>query len=244
LASFLRQHPDVCLPAQKEAHFFDDFSTSQYHSGQTRQEIEALYQRYYPHYAKERIVADATPVYMYFPWVAERVQAYNPQMKWILLLRDPVARALSHYHMEWGRCQECLPAWRAFLTERWRIRPDPSDFHESWRRYSYLDRGRYSRQIAHILKYFPPGQLLLITTGGLWFEHERTLCKVYGFLGLETPGRIPVRERVFAGSADGQSHAGLRSLLRHYYAIERWRLRRLLMSLDVDVTAFLKERLI
>ena len=50
-----------------------------------------------------------------------RIARYNPAMRWIVLLREPAERALSHHHMERSRGRERWPLWLALLLERWRL---------------------------------------------------------------------------------------------------------------------------
>ncbi len=223
LAHFLGQHPEVCLPNRKEAHFFDDYSDSPYRPDLSDSEIASLYQAYFPDYRGQKVVLDATPSYMYFPQVAERVYRYNPQMKWILLLRDPVERALSHYAMEYGRSFESLSLGRALLLEPWRLRRDRTKFHEGLRRYSYLDRGKYARQIRHILRFFPADQLCILSSQNLWEAHEETLEQVYAFLQISRPPQLPPRQRIFAGKKR-KEYSVLRFFLRFYYLPEKIRM--------------------
>ena len=196
LAHFLRAHPEICMPKHKEVHFFDapDFSEEA--------DDTALARRYRKAFPKEltgRVVGDATPVYAYLPWVAGRVRRYNPGMKWILLLRDPVERAISHYAMERARGAEFLPLPLALRLERLRLWQDRhrAAWKTSLRHHSYLDRGRYSRQIARLWEHFPKEQVLVVESSVLRGRHEETLRTVYRFLGVREDVEVPPPETVF-----------------------------------------------
>jgi len=87
-----------------------------------------------------------------FPYLApERVRATVPDAKLIALLRDPVDRALSHYHHEVALGREPLTFEQAIEAEPERTRGEeerlarePGYFSHAWWDYAYLARGRYA----------------------------------------------------------------------------------------------------
>ena len=89
LDSFLRQHPEICMPTtRKELHFFD------------REEENRDYKKYHrnfkPKKNQHRVIGEASPIYMYWETAPYRIWKYNPQMKWILALRNPVEIGRAH----------------------------------------------------------------------------------------------------------------------------------------------------
>ena len=198
LAHFLSLHPEIFLPNGKEAHFFD---RPAYPDGSSREFVARRYREKFPTASRGRFVGDATPIYMYLPFVPERVHRHNPAMKWILLLREPVARAVSHYSMSRKRGRERLAPALAFRLEAfrlWRDRRRPVTGQSSLRHHSYLDRGFYSRQIARIREFFPAEQVLVLTAEHLRRRHEETLREVYAFLGIEDRTILPPTAEIFA----------------------------------------------
>ncbi len=196
LARFLAQHPEICFSKHKETHFFDrpDFPEQA-----SFDELNTQYVRKFPKDWAGKIVGEATPVSMYLPGVAERIQAYNPAMKWVLLLRHPVERAVSHYSMERARGYERLPLPMALRAERFRLWYDRGwmAWRTSLRHHSYLDRGRYSGQIERLWRLFGREQVLVLTSDQLRDRHTETLQAVYGFLGLQDSGIFAEPEAVF-----------------------------------------------
>jgi hypothetical protein len=167
---------------------------------------------------------------MYLPWVAPRVRAYNPAMKWILLLRDPVERAISHYRMERGRGAEWLPLPMALRLEglrRWRDR-GRTDWRSSLRTHSYLDRGYYSRQIGHLWQSFPREQVLVLTSDELRTQHRETLQLVYAFLGIDDRTILPQPATVFATEDKTPVSRADRAWIRRRFEAEITRLERML----------------
>ena len=224
LAHFLNQHPEICLPTQKEAHFFD---AADFPDGETPTASGERYRKLFPADLQGRLYGDATPIYMYLPEVAVRVWRYQPAMKWIVLLRDPVERAMSHYQMERARGNEPLSFDAAIAAENDRLRRDRDNraWNSSVRLHSYVTRGLYTRQIRRIRQWFGTGAVLILTTGELRHRHEETLRRVYGFLGVVDRDFLPPAEVVFATKDPLPISVELKARMRRRFIWEMWKLR-------------------
>ncbi|MFN3362066.1 MAG: sulfotransferase domain-containing protein, partial [Pseudanabaenaceae cyanobacterium] len=194
LAQFLSQHPDICLAPVKEVHFFDydrhyQLGADYYHS-------------FFPNYAGQTSIGEATPIYMYLPHVAPRIAQYNPHMKLIVLLRNPIDRAYSHYQMELQRKWEFLPFPLAIALEPLRLRlPQNLDAERTAKRvHSYCDRGFYTAQLENLYRYFPREQVLVLLQEDLANDHEGTLRQIYQFLGVNAPPQLPAPAQVLVGN--------------------------------------------
>jgi len=236
LAKFLAQHPEICFAPSKEVHFFDSVDYNSAGVGVSlpegyRGELNHHYQKAFPNWQGQKIIGEATPIYMYLPFVAERIHRYNPQMKLIFLLRDPVERAISHYNMELGRGLEWLSLPMAIALEPYRLRKDRHNFQEksSLRCHSYIDRGFYAQQIINMQQYFPTGQMLFIKTSDLWQQHQLVLQNIYNFLGLIDRTFMPKQELVFKQEKYSKFHP-IGYALTKYYLQQKFRQSNLLLS--------------
>ena len=176
LASFLRQHPQICMPEKKELHFFDRDENFR---------REPSYRGYHGHFrpGKEQIIlGEATPIYMYWDPAPERIWKYNPEMKWIVILRDPAERAFSAWKMETSRKRENLGFEEAIRQEAERSR---KALPLQERTFSYVDRGFYAPQLRRLFQIFGRGCCLVLLNEDLRREHEKTLRKVFGFLAVD-----------------------------------------------------------
>lgn len=198
LAAYLARHPAIALPRGKEAHVFDapDFDEAA--------DAGAIDARYVTHFDARPpgvLHGDATPIYMLHPRLIARIHRYNPAMRWILLLRHPVDRALSHYHMERARGDESLPLWLALALERWRLRGHADDFalDSPLRRHSYRLRGDYARQLDALHACFPREQVLVLRQEALADAPGAAVARCLAFLGLPA---------VISGDAYPRVHAG------------------------------------
>lgn len=213
LAEFVAEHPMIEIASNKEAHVFDaaDFSEDWF-NGEITKRYEPLFTD-----APGVLRGEATPIYIYLPGVVGRLRRYNPGLKLIVLLRDPVERAYSHYRMEFARGNESLPFWLALLLERWRLHRDRHSLADSSaiRRNSYRDRGYYNRQLRHVLSEFKPEQLLVLRTEELRKQHEKTMRQVFSFLGVQHH-EVKARE-VFSQPASIKEVPVASRLLRKFY---------------------------
>ncbi len=237
LARYLQSQPDIRLPAGKEAHVFDDPRAADW----TAERFEAEYQAHFPRMqlSGSAICGDATPIYCFHPALIERIARYNPAMQWIILLRDPVERAISHYYMERNRAHERRSLAAALLFEPWRLRGRADDFSADspLRCHSYCTRGRYSRQLDALYAHFPPDQVLVLRSMDLLAHPRHAMDRVHAFLGVAAPTESVTFERVFQGHYGSQSrHPWVRWVLRQRFRRELSLLRsRHGISFDVDL---------
>jgi hypothetical protein len=222
LHEYLSDVPALELPAIKEAHFFDD-----------EERVDWQAPDYDPYHAlfgdSARLWGEATPIYLYWPNALERIRAYNPAMKLILLFRDPVERAWSHWKMEYARGKEterfnwCIRDGRARLANS---KPYPGFD----RVYSYVERGFYGRQLARALDLFPREQMLLLRSEGLRLDPTGTIGAICSFLGVPPP-KAPIAPRKARVAADIDYPEELTpddvTFLQHQFADEMERFRRL-----------------
>ena len=191
LFAYLREHPELCAPVQKELHFFDDESRDW--SAPDYAALEALF----PAGSRARPRFDITPIYGFWPPAIARIHAYNPQARLIYLFRDPFERAWSHWCMEYARGFETLPFSEAIRAGRARLAELPP-LARAQRIYTYLERGFYTGQVRRALRYFPREQLLFLRSQDLLHDHARALCKIADFLGISPfAATAPKREQPF-----------------------------------------------
>ena len=198
---FLALHPDICTATQKETHFFvrDVF----FRGGPPKYEwLEFSFQ----HHRGERALGESTPEYMYFSEAGERMHAYNPDLKLILLLRDPADRAYSQYRMAVARGLERRPFDLA-------LREDLAL--DGGREGTYTAGGFYLPCIRGLLERFPRRQLLFLRSEDLRDHHLQTLRTAYAFLGVD-PEFAPEQRMLLTGPGPPLPAADRRRLVDLY----------------------------
>jgi len=173
--SWLSQHPDICGPmAMKDYGFFtrDDF----YNKGFAW--LSSVYEEVFN---DEEIILQGSVHYIFFENALRRIQKFNPEAKFILLLRNPVERAISAYEYAVKFNYEQLPINEAFLKEHERMKDEDI---QVLSQLTYKHHGLYFRQIQIFLKYFQKEQLKVILFDDITTQPERVLAKTYEFLGV------------------------------------------------------------
>ena len=180
LYAYLRWHPSVTGPSWKEVSFFDRH---------WRRGVP-WYRGHFPLRRAGRLVGEASPGYLFHPLAPERVRETVPGAKLIVLLRDPVDRALSHYHHEVALGREPLSFEEALDAEAERTRGEeerlvrePGYFSHAWWDHAYVARGRYAEQLERWLAVFPRQQLLVLASEQLATDPSATYRRVLDFLG-------------------------------------------------------------
>jgi hypothetical protein len=139
-----------------------------------------------------RLTGESTAYYMFHPLAPARIAQDLPYVKVILLLRNPVSRAFSHYQLKLRRRQETLSFEQAIDAEAQRLAGeqekllrDPHYYSEAHDRYSYLARGRYLEQIRRWQQALPAGQLLILESGDFFKHTADVFRRVLKFLHLK-----------------------------------------------------------
>lgn len=173
---YLRRHPQIGMADRKELHFFDNeriFSKSKVRYSE--------YEKKFNFKSQKKIYGEATPIYFYWEPCCKRIWEYNPEIKLIFILRNPISRAFSHWNMEFDRNYDSETFSNAIVNESERVKESLPLQH---RVYSYIDRGLYFEQIKRYKSYFPDKQLLFIKYEEFKTEQEKTLFDIFKFLGV------------------------------------------------------------
>ena len=181
LYDILRQHPDIYIPAFKEPHFFD--IPENYKNG-----IE-WYKRNYFRNANKKIIADFTPSYFFEKEAPKRIfKNLGRDMKFLVVFRNPVDRAYSHYLHSKRDDHESENFEKSLELEVSRLKKheNQSDY-LSYLRHSYVHQGLYAQMINRYLQYFSLDNFLFIHfENELLQERELTIKRILEFLEIDS----------------------------------------------------------
>lgn len=184
LYNYLIQHPQIAPAATKEVHFFD----LNFEKGRD------WYLEQFPELGANQdktITGEASPYYIFHPLVPQRIYQMLPQVKLIVLLRNPVARAISHYYHEVRLGYETLSLEDAIANEPIRLQGEAEKLLAgqiersfNYQHYSYLSRGLYFEQLKAWMRFFPKEQLLILKSEELDSQPSAILNQVFDFLDV------------------------------------------------------------
>ena len=191
LYDFIVRHPAIAPASRKELHYF----SLNYEKGELwyRAKFPTKLSKYY-FYKKtgqKLLSGEATPGYLFYPLIPERMKEILPDVKLIVILRNPVDRAYSDYHMRFRTKKEQLSFEKAIELEEERCAGERelmiknSDFEpEHYRMHSYLARGVYADQLENWFKHYDRENFLILTTEYLRESPQKVLDQVFDFLGV------------------------------------------------------------
>lgn len=166
LLEFLRVHPDV-RAVGTEPHFFD----RSYDKG------FAWYRDLMPRTLDGQITMEKTPSYFVTREAPARISAMSKDTKLIVVVRDPVTRAISDYTQTLSKRPD-IPTFES-LTFKNRT---TGLIDTSW---SAIQIGIYAKHLEHWLRHFPLGQMLFVSGERLISDPAGELGRVQDFLGLK-----------------------------------------------------------
>ncbi len=178
LASYLAAHPDVFMSAEKELNFFN-----------RGEHDEAWYRAQFSEARDARAVGEATPTYIVNETALDRIASTLPRARLLVMMRNPVDRAYSHYW--WNRqLAERRDFAAAVRSEMAAGRSDvpltpaagPGRYH------TYTGQGRYLELLRRVCDRFPREALLPLVMEDLRGDPARLYAEACGFIGVD--GRV------------------------------------------------------
>lgn len=226
LYEWLTSHPDVLSARTKELHFFD------------RHRADDSIDAYWPNFPlrarmfilsrlrrRQVVTGEATPMYLVDPRIPGLVHSHLPSVKLIVILRDPVDRAVSQYWMELNRGNETLSLDGALRAECERIRGDKLALErgepapQAFRTGSYVLRGRYADQLENWLEYFSSSQILVVEFTDLCNQPAEVYRTALEFLGVDPQiAPLPAFKTVNAGAKQQPAEETLVWLREMFYS--------------------------
>lgn len=182
---FLAQHPHVALLRDQALHFFDKEENfvprcgpHGHSTGLSAPDYDILHGNFDPprHW---KIAGEVTADYLYYPRALERVAAYNPAMKLIVSLRNPIDRAFSQWNMRRAKGREALPFLDAIKCD------EDVGIHRGPRGNAYIARSLYSGQLERVFELFPRENVLVVKYEELRDRPENVVRQLFDFLDLE-----------------------------------------------------------
>lgn len=166
LANWLSQHPGVSFCSQKEPDFFSKNENWK----ERLAEYHLLYSSNDEEQSKKLWIEASTSYswFLEFPEVADRLFEYNPNLKFIYIVREPISRIVSHYKHNFLKGHTRKVFSKAVIEE-----PE------------FLAHSSYETQIRPFLKKFKVENFLFLQFEDLILREEDVLNSIFDFLDLE-----------------------------------------------------------
>jgi hypothetical protein len=178
LHTYLGRHPQIQMSANKEPRFFAGPANGiPFPSDRVwdRDQYELLFD------PSIKARGEASTDYAAHPrrqGAPARIKELVPEAKFIYLVRDPIARTISHFQMA-----------VALMGERRSLKQALGDFSDH--RSPYIASSLYGLQLENYLRHFPRERILVLDQAELRADRRATLIRAFSFLEVETSAAIP-----------------------------------------------------
>lgn len=168
LHACLNDNPHIYLPPEKEIHYFS------YHFDKGVDWYQKKFKR------STKVTGDVSPSYLPHPEAAKRIAQFAPNTKFVFVLREPVARAYSHYCMLLSS-GVAGPDIDAVLVESSR----------------YVQEGFYFRHLSRYFDHFDPSCIQVFLHSELAKSPEVVIKSISEHIGVPFVDSSLIRERFF-----------------------------------------------
>ncbi len=180
------------------------------------------------------VSGEASPYYVFHPAAPARIARDLPETRLIVMLRDPVVRAHSHYHHMLFEGHESAATFEEAIDleparlegEEERLLADPGYVSKHHQHHSYLARGEYASQLQRLQALFPPERMLVLDSHRVFAEPREGLRRVLHFLGL--PEHPAVAFKALNSGEYPKMLPGTQRRLREHFEVSDRELPRLL----------------
>ncbi len=222
LFHYLNEHPEIEMSRVQEVNYF---SRHYYRS-------KWYYRSFFPLKSKGMKSGESGIHYIFDPRCAARIKKDLPNTKIILLLRNPIDRAQSHYNQihtidTANDFEEAIKLESERIGKLEKKIADRKYFTSvEYETYSYASRGLYHKQLSKWLEHYSLEDLLVIKSEEMYANPKDTFAKVYAHIGVSEvfPSSIrPQNSRSYAPMP-----ANLRNELKGFFADDAAKLTQLL----------------
>ena len=237
LYNYLRLHPNFFVSSKKELYFFSKDPV--YNTGINWYKSffpTILTKNYFEKIKKQKMmIYEGTTDYLFQSNAPDRIAKLLPKTKFLVILRNPVDRAFSHYHHNVNNGFENETTFETAI----KLEPKRLLEYENlgltntrWSAYSYLKRGIYVDSLKRWLKYFNKNQFLIIKNEELGKDPQKILDSICNFLEIPKFEKFNW-EKSMIGKYNSKMNLKTREFLIEYYRPHNKKLSELL-ELDFD----------
>lgn len=185
LADYLQQHSAIKMSSVKEPNYFShevlENKVQYYHTADVKDTEE--YQKLFDQSQPYTYYGDASVSYLPYASVAQKLYDYNPDARIVILLRNPVDRAFSHYKMD-KRLGFVNESFSQILNKKSTSKYAHQYYHQ------YVELGLYFQQVAAYLKIFGSKQVCCVENAS---NMEEVIPNIMAFLSLPVEAIIQGR---------------------------------------------------
>ena len=184
LHQYMNEHSDILMSAEKEPDFFSDKELLEQglYYGTSRIDTIEEYHSLFSEKKEESYFGEASVSYLFYPEVSKRIKKYNINSKIIIMLRNPVDRAFSHYLMDYrlGLISENF--------EKVFEKKQGLNFQQ------YFELGQYYNQVKNYFDVFGKENVHIIWYSDFKVNTKNQVLSTFNFLGINSDENIDFKK--------------------------------------------------
>ncbi|MGY8917438.1 MAG: sulfotransferase family protein [Flavobacteriales bacterium] len=190
LYHYLNEHPEISMSSQKEPDYFSDadIQNEGMYYGKNRIDTIKKYHSLFDDNSESKLKGEASVSYLFYKNVPQKIKSYNPEAKIIIMLRDPIDRAFSHYLMDYRL---------GLVSDSFEDIIDQKSVHKNAKLFyqQYIELSEYTNQVKRYLNVFDGKEILFIEYEDLKKDALGIVKKTYLFLGVNQVYRPDVNKK-------------------------------------------------
>ena len=171
---YLNQHPDVCMSNIKEPNFFSSNEIAELYYDNTVIKTMSDYIKLFDH-PDNKILGESSVSYIYYSSVAKKIFNYNNNAKIIIILRNPIDRAFSHFLMD-NRLGYCNINFKEVIS-------NPKKYPLFYQQ--YIDIGHYYEKLKVYIDIFKKENIKILIYEDFIKETQKYVNEVFDFLEIK-----------------------------------------------------------
>lgn len=201
--NYLSKHPDVFMARVKEPHYF-----TYKPCGWPKWAMQSMgeYQALFEGGKGFRYVGEGSTWYAYSEEAAEAIRSHLPDVKIIIMLRNPADRAYSNWTFNLAGGWEPIRDFEEAL----RIEDERREQRAPWHLY-YFHAGLYHRQVSTYFDLFGRNRVGVFLLEDLRRDREATLADICAFLNID-----PMLEEMTSSVAHNKTYIFRSRTLRRF----------------------------
>ena len=173
---YLNEHSDIEMSSQKEPDFFSDESIQKQKMYYGKNRIDTI-EKYHSLFSENNFIlrGEASVSYLFYEDVPRKIISYNPDAKIIIMLRDPIERAFSHYLMDYSLGLVSV-SFESIINRQSKHKNVDLFFQQ------YIELSEYANQIKRYLEIFSRENIYFIDYDDFKNNTSHVVNNVFKFL--------------------------------------------------------------
>ncbi len=187
---YLDAHPEVFMSSIKEPNYFSYQATADQQLYYKEKGI-ATWDKYialFKSIEQKKAIGEASVSYLFYPEAAKKIKEKFPKARIIIMLRNPIERAISHYNMDYKLGYIDCSLENAIQKK------DKSDLNKLYYQ-QFIQLGFYFEQVKRYIELFGQENVLIIYFEDINNNTQLEVEKLFHFLGVDSHFQINTTAR-------------------------------------------------